>query len=320
MSSNLYKRLATLLPDAPVLVGRVIEHHDDDTSTVELPVELPLVNLGGVARGSLIRPRGRDVPVGGWAFVRRNVIETQAPNWTISDVSLIGAPPPPPAPPPPSPPGGGTWSMPAVGPDGASVTAVADGNTVEMRNNFLSATVFAEQGRSTGKRYFEFGCDAITRHILAYGIVIGRSDSELLTDIYGTESTDRWIFIYSETQPRRIGGEAVWIDNTITTSTYKLNSDLAWTPEPRVSGNVLGFAVDLDAGRLDKFFINGVEFGFDPEDAATFNTVNSWVGGTMVRPAISGRGGDDPDFPNVTSLHLQTFTYPIPAGYVGWMS
>jgi hypothetical protein len=81
VSSNIFSRLARMLPDAPVLVGRVLEHHDDDTSTVELPLETPSTVIGGgVARGSLIRPRGTTVPVGGWAFVRRGVIETRAPD------------------------------------------------------------------------------------------------------------------------------------------------------------------------------------------------------------------------------------------------
>lgn len=98
MSSNAFKKLAALVPDAPVLVGLVIEHNDDDTSTVQLPTNQPLTNLGGVARGSLIRPRGRKVPVGSWAFVRRGVVETQAPPLGPSAVAVGPAPAPPPAP------------------------------------------------------------------------------------------------------------------------------------------------------------------------------------------------------------------------------
>lgn len=92
MSANLFLRLARMLPDAAVYVGRVLEHHDDDTSTVELPTNQALTVVGGnVARGSLIRPRGRTVPVGGWAFVRRGVIETRAPDPAPEAIS-VGAP------------------------------------------------------------------------------------------------------------------------------------------------------------------------------------------------------------------------------------
>jgi len=80
MSSNAFLRLAALRPDAPVLVGRVIAHHTDDTSTVELPIGTATVSVGGVTRGSRIRPRGTHVPVGSWAFVRRGIIETEAPS------------------------------------------------------------------------------------------------------------------------------------------------------------------------------------------------------------------------------------------------
>lgn len=96
MSSNLFQRISRMLPDAVVYVGRVLAHHDDDTSTVELPIGLTTTAVGGgLARGSLIRPRGRTVPVGGWAFVRRGVIETHAPT-PAPEAIAVGAPVTPP--------------------------------------------------------------------------------------------------------------------------------------------------------------------------------------------------------------------------------
>jgi hypothetical protein len=79
---NVFSRLLTLLPASTVLIGRVIEiHEDDDTSTVQLPLGIGLSSYpGGVAAGSLIRPRGTTVPVGSNAFVRAGVIESQAPD------------------------------------------------------------------------------------------------------------------------------------------------------------------------------------------------------------------------------------------------
>lgn len=80
MSRNAFQRLAGLLPDAPLLIGRVVRHNFDDTSDVELPIGVATVAVGGgVVRGAIIRPRGTHVPVGSWAFVRRGIIETEAP-------------------------------------------------------------------------------------------------------------------------------------------------------------------------------------------------------------------------------------------------
>jgi hypothetical protein len=80
------------MPASPVMIGLVVEHHDDDTSTIELPTNEALTVTGdAVARGSLIRPRGRTVPVGSWAFVRDGVVETQAPDLVPRPTS-VGVP------------------------------------------------------------------------------------------------------------------------------------------------------------------------------------------------------------------------------------
>lgn len=101
---NLFQRLRELVPLPPVLVGKVLSHHTDDTSTVEIPGALPITGYAAnVATGSLIRPRGTTVPVGKNAFVRAGVIETQAPDGTAEPVP-IGRVIPPPPPPPPIPP------------------------------------------------------------------------------------------------------------------------------------------------------------------------------------------------------------------------
>lgn len=95
---NLFQRLRELVPLPPVLVGKVLEHHSDDTSTVEIPGALPVKGYAGnVATGSLIRPRGTTVPVGKNAFVRAGVIETQAPDGTAEPLPIgrVIVPPPP---------------------------------------------------------------------------------------------------------------------------------------------------------------------------------------------------------------------------------
>lgn len=100
---NIFRRLSQLVPEAPLLVGQVIEHHEDDTSSVRLPIGIGLQTVGGtVATGAVIRPRGRTVPVGKWAFVRRGLIESEAPGGEPVQVVVgkITVPPPAPAPAP----------------------------------------------------------------------------------------------------------------------------------------------------------------------------------------------------------------------------
>ena len=79
--TNAYVKLKQILPPAPVLVGLVTAHHEDDTSTVVLPTQEGRIEYAaGVAVGSTIRARGTTVPVGDKAFVRNGVIETRAPD------------------------------------------------------------------------------------------------------------------------------------------------------------------------------------------------------------------------------------------------
>ncbi len=100
MSTALFQRLRGLLPQPPVIVGTVLAHHDDDTSTVLIPGAGQVSYGGGIAVGSLIRPRGKTVPVGKKAFVRAGVIETQAPDVDPSVIVIGEVVLPPPEPPP----------------------------------------------------------------------------------------------------------------------------------------------------------------------------------------------------------------------------
>jgi Putative Ig domain len=73
MTSNVFVRLRRMLPEPPVIIGRVIAHHpEDDTSSIQLPSETPSVSYAddGVSAGSVFRARGRTVDVGLRAFVR----------------------------------------------------------------------------------------------------------------------------------------------------------------------------------------------------------------------------------------------------------
>lgn len=67
MTVNIFRRLVELLPRDQLLVGTVVAHHSDGTSTIGLP------------GGGTLRARGVDVAVGLQAFVRSGVIEGEAP-------------------------------------------------------------------------------------------------------------------------------------------------------------------------------------------------------------------------------------------------
>jgi large repetitive protein len=89
MSTNVFSRLRALLPEPPVLIGRVIAHNDDDTSTVELPIGVGLFSyVEGLAAGSLVRPRGTTVAVGLNAFIRNGVVESQAPDGVPLEIEI----------------------------------------------------------------------------------------------------------------------------------------------------------------------------------------------------------------------------------------
>lgn len=87
--TNPYVQLRRLLPPPPVLLGTVLEHHADDTSTIELPIEAADVEYAdGVVSGARLRVRGTSVAVGQRAFVRDGVIESRGPEGEIVAVPV----------------------------------------------------------------------------------------------------------------------------------------------------------------------------------------------------------------------------------------
>lgn len=73
---NPWKRLENLLANDPLLIGTVILHNSDGTSTVSL------------IDGREIRVRGQSVGVGGKAFVQNNEIRGPAPNLTVVSITI----------------------------------------------------------------------------------------------------------------------------------------------------------------------------------------------------------------------------------------
>ena len=311
MSENVFRSLSRLLPEPPVLAGRVIAHHDDDTSTVELPINLALTPVGGsVARGALIRPRGRTVPIGGWAFVRRGVIETRAPDNVPQPIS-VGVPPV----------GGGvssTWHLPInasqqLGPGMDQPTVSAGGRTLNLPPNTGAnpfVTIYAGPGASTGKRLFEIVADAITFNS-GMGFIVDRSESELEIGMYGYKETDRWVLVYDGTS-----GECVTY-----TDFYNFDSTTYFTGNgwPLITdGTVLTFCLDLDLGRLDKLKINGADASLEVDDPAAWAIINAWPANQIVRPAFNGRpNGLEPHGTFTINSVGADILYPE-AGYTPW--
>lgn len=65
---NAWAKFRALLPADPLLVGEVIAHNDDGTSTIELPGNIP------------IRVQGQTVAVGLQAFAQGGRITGEAPD------------------------------------------------------------------------------------------------------------------------------------------------------------------------------------------------------------------------------------------------
>lgn len=75
-STNLYRALREILPEAPLLVATVVAINTDSTSTVEYP------------GGSQQRVRGTGVAAGLPVFVRNGVIEGAAPELTAVTIEV----------------------------------------------------------------------------------------------------------------------------------------------------------------------------------------------------------------------------------------
>ena len=88
--SNALVQLRRLLPPSPVLLGTVVEiHSSDDTSTIELPVDIGSTDYAaGVSTGPRLRVRGTSVAVGERACVRDGVIESRGPDGAVVEVTI----------------------------------------------------------------------------------------------------------------------------------------------------------------------------------------------------------------------------------------
>lgn len=320
MAENLLRRLNKLLPAPQVLVGRVVAHHDDDTSSIELPSSLGLTAYGGnVAAGSIIRARGRGVSVGSNAFVRAGVVESEAPASAPVEI-VVGSVTP-----------GcgleeelsdtidGTWALPAAFSESGVQPALRDdGYTFDVPSGISEGevwinpalTIFSRGGQSTGRRYFQIEAREIT-YASIMGFIVGRTDDELQLGMYGWKESDRWIALYDGA-----GGEAVQY-----TDYYNAFDEANFTAAdwpPIVSGSRIGFALDLDAGRLDSINVDGVPLSLDVDDPDAFAAVNAWPPNQIVRPFINADANSFEPFGTFTLVISEADLTHRPAGYEAW--
>lgn len=73
---NLWKDFRDLVAGDPLLVGTVLTHHPDGTSTVQLP------------HGGTLRAQGQQVQVGSKAFVRSSRVQGEAPDLPTAEISV----------------------------------------------------------------------------------------------------------------------------------------------------------------------------------------------------------------------------------------
>lgn len=91
MTTNVFLRLQSMLPQPGLTVGRVVAHHAaDDTSTIELPTgQATVAYATGLETGVTFQARGRGVAIGKNAFVRAGVVESEAPDLPATEI-IIG--------------------------------------------------------------------------------------------------------------------------------------------------------------------------------------------------------------------------------------
>jgi hypothetical protein len=306
VSSNIFSRLARMLPDAPVLVGRVLEHHDDDTSTVELPVETPSTVIGGgVARGSLIRPRGTTVPVGEWAFVRRNVIETRAPDALPLPIEVGSAEPSP---------EGSVWD------EGAPLTVNA-GATYSLSESGRQLNVDSGGGsqrvetvttplRSAGRRYCEFTYTGpVDQFGFATGdIAVAGGTLDFLDEPIGT--------LVNVLRNNNFGTWFIWLRKWTAGPTFE---EFFIPIDAVAEGDRIGFDIDLDGGTTAAVYVNGAEIAPGPltgDDLTNWNALSTWAAGQSAAPQTQQRLRS-------TAITLRVYTLAseisyLPSGADAW--
>ena len=73
---NVWKQFEALLPADPLLVGEVLAHNADGTSSVELP------------GNQVIRVHGQSVAVNARAFVQTGRVQGEAPNLPTYSIAI----------------------------------------------------------------------------------------------------------------------------------------------------------------------------------------------------------------------------------------
>lgn len=335
MSANLFRRLKDLLPAPQVLVGRVTAHHDDDTSSIELPSSLGLTDVGGnVATGSVIRARGRSVAVGQNAFVRAGVVESQAPGGAPLEIEVGRVTPgcgleeqePPAAEP-------SGWSLtvpPLTALNSPTYGVLNDGRTIWQRADsgfpIKRIETVSTPLQSTGRRFFQISYDPT---------LVPEGDGYGDPDQFGFASGDIAAaggVLESLTTPvgilfvvaynRSFGYWFWWIRQWPAPGSFVDDSMAARSFPEVLPGDRIGWDVDLDEGRVVGVYLNDTRVlpdALSGADLTAWNTYNSWAPNQQGGAQFQQRAtfGD-----MALTLHstAEDINIDIPAGSAAWDS
>ena len=73
---NIWQQFKALIPADPLLIGEVLQHNDDGTSTVRLP------------GNQVIRVQGQGVGIGSRAFVQAGRVQGEAPTLETYSIAI----------------------------------------------------------------------------------------------------------------------------------------------------------------------------------------------------------------------------------------
>lgn len=238
--------------------------------------------------------------------------------WNPPAAMFGGVPPAPPPPPPPPSETPSGWRADAfqysggvIVLTGASSEIISFGGETSPPNG---VETMGNGPKTTGKRYFEIvGTDITNQTNVGFSV--------------GTYATPAINFEVSDEQAVAMFDNAGGffyvfdIDNPPGQSAFWNDTSLWNTVGLFTDGGVYGFAIDLDIGRLDAIYLNGVEIWpalTDPADYAAQLPLSTWAPNLPVQAYINWRVSDQLNGEVRLSTITAQFAYPIPAGYIAW--
>jgi PKD repeat protein len=210
------------------------------------------------------------------------------------------------------------WLEPLPATANGSSSGLVSGDTVEWFRNAQYWFDAYHEPASQGKRYFEIVADDISTQT---NIGFAVAPFNTYEGVYDNSPTARWIVMYDGRTGEGGYYTQDWDD------LVDVNFDYG-TTEYVENGSVLGFAIDLDAGHIDAYYLNGVrvplplDYMGDPDADAEWAIINNWPPNSVVRPTVFGRSNFDwnasPHMQFTVRATIDTLQF-LPAGYKPWV-